>query len=105
MRRAVVFVELLHVDNGGHGGGAAAEEGGARGGRGLRDGPVDGDGRPEAVEPLLFVEDVVDLEGVGGVGLGGVLGADAEDVFSFVCVTEGPSEGPSHSHVSVLKIF
>lgn len=32
------------------------------GGGGLREGPVDGDGAAEAVEPLLFVENVVDLQ-------------------------------------------
>ena len=70
------------MDDGGDGGRAALGAGVAclRGGRGgLAEGPVDGNGAAEAVEPLLFVEDVVDLERVG-LRLARVLGTHAENV-------------------------
>lgn len=56
------------MDDGGDGRRAAlgASVACRRGGRGgLAEGPVDGDGAAEAVEPLLLVEDIVDLQCVG----------------------------------------
>lgn len=70
------------MDDGRDGGGAALEARVAwrRGGRGgLAEGPVDGNGTAEAVEPLLLVEDVVDLQCVG-LRLARVLGTHAENV-------------------------
>lgn len=56
------------MDDGRDGGRAALEASlarrrGRRGG--LTEGPVDGNGAAEAVEPLLLVEHVVDLQRVG----------------------------------------
>lgn len=46
---------------------------------GLAEGPVDGDGAAEAVEPLLLVEHIVDLQRVG-LCLTGVLRSHTENV-------------------------
>lgn len=62
------------------GGGGRAAPGWARGG-GLAEGPVDRNGAAEAVEPLLLVEYVVDLQRVG-LCLAWVLGAHSENVLS-----------------------
>lgn len=70
------------MDDGRDGGGAAFEAcvSGRRGGRrGLAEGTVDGDGAAKAVEPLLLVEDVIDLQCVG-LRLARVLGANTEYV-------------------------
>lgn len=70
------------MDDGGDGGRAALGTGVVRrrgGSGGLAEGPVDGNGAAEAVEPLLLVEDVVDLQRVG-LRLARVLGAHAENV-------------------------
>lgn len=78
----MVLIRLLHVDDGGNGGGPTLGVGilGRRGRRGgLADGPVDGNGASEAVDPLLLVEDVIDLQCVG-LRLTGVLRAHAENV-------------------------
>ena len=55
------------MDDGRDGGRAALGVGvtcGWGGCGGLTERPVDGDGAAEAVEPLLFVEDIVDLQRV-----------------------------------------
>lgn len=80
-----VLVGLLQVDDGRGGGRAALVAGvtrGEAGAGGLAEGAVDGDGAAEAVEPLLLVEDVVDLQGVG-LGMARVLGTHAENVLSW----------------------
>lgn len=95
------------MDDGGGGGRAAlgASVCRRRAGRGgLAEGPVDGDGATEAVEPLLLVENVVDLQRVG-LCLARVLGTHAENVLGFVCVAEGTSEGAAHSDVSILQVL
>lgn len=63
----MVLVRFLHVDDGRDGRRpalGASLAGWRRGCGGLAVGPVDGDGATEAVEPLLLVENVVDLQGV-----------------------------------------
>lgn len=70
------------MDDGGDGGRAALGAGVARRWgrrRGLAERPVDGNGAAQAVQPLLLVEDVVDLQGVG-LRLARVLGTHAENV-------------------------
>ncbi len=70
------------MDDGGDGRRAAlgASVARRRGGcGGLAEGPVDGNGAAEAVEPLLLVEDIVDLQRVG-LRLARVLGTHAENV-------------------------
>lgn len=65
-----VLVRLFHVDDGGKGGRATsgsrvrAERRLSGGGGGVGERAEDGDGAAQTVEPLLFVEDVVDLESV-----------------------------------------
>lgn len=95
------------MDDGRDRGGAALEAGVAhrRGGRGgLAEGPVDGNGAAEAIEPLLFMENIVDLQRVG-LRLAWVLGTHAENVLGFICIAEGASEGAAHSDVSVLQVL
>lgn len=66
------------MDDGGDFGGVGV---GCRGGsrRGDGGGVVDGDGAAQAVEPLLLVEDVVDLQRVG-LALRRVMETHTEDV-------------------------
>lgn len=70
------------MDDGGHGGRAAlgASVASRRGGcGGLAEGPVDGNSAAETVQPLLLVEDVVDLQRVR-LCLARVLGTHTENV-------------------------
>lgn len=70
------------MGDGGCGGRAAFGAGVCRGRAwrgGLAEGPVDGDGAAETVEPLLLVENVVNLQRVG-LRLAWILGAHAENV-------------------------
>lgn len=70
------------MDDGGHGGRAAlgASVASRRGGcGGLAEGPVDGNSTAETVQPLLLVEDVVDLQRVR-LCLARVLGTHTENV-------------------------
>lgn len=78
--------------------------GGCGGCGGLAEGPVDGNGAAEAVEPLLLVEDVIDLQRVG-LRLAWVMGTHTENIFGFVCVAKSASEGAAHSDISVLQVL
>lgn len=66
----------------------ACRRGGCGGCGGLAEGPVDGNGAAEAVEPLLLVEDVIDLQRVG-LRLAWVMGTHTENIFG--CGESGKS--------------
>lgn len=65
---------------------------------------MDGDGTAEAVEPLLLVKDIVDLQCVG-LAQGRLRETNTEDVLGFLCVAKGPAERPPHAHVSILQVL
>lgn len=88
------------MDDGGHRGRAALGAGvGPRQG-GDPGGPMDRHGAAEAVEPLLLVEDVVDLQRVGPVAR--VLGTDTKNVLG--CRKRIRNEFSSTKYLLTLKI-